>query len=66
MDGAGDVAVKQGWMCCVAGPRDVHSLGLLPDCTVVVLLGSFPSSVSWGTARAALTEAASGLVAVLR
>jgi hypothetical protein len=66
VDGAGDVAVKQGWMCCVAGEREVHSLGVLPDGTVVVLLGTFPSSVSWDTARAALTRAASGLVAVLR
>jgi hypothetical protein len=66
VDGAGDVAVKQGWMCCVRGERQVHSLGVLPDGTVVVLLGTFPSSVSWGTARAALTRAASGLVAVLR
>ena len=58
----GEVAVKQGWMCCVDGQRQLHSAGVLPDGTVVVLLGEFPEEVPWDTARAALDEAARGVV----
>ncbi|MEU2349166.1 LppW family protein [Modestobacter sp. NPDC049651] len=61
VDGDGDVAVKQGWMCCVDGRRDLHSVGLLPDGTAVVLLGRFPESTSWATARTALDRAARGV-----
>jgi hypothetical protein len=52
-------------MCCVAGTRQLHSSGALPDGTAVVLLGQFPATVSWGAARAALDEAASGVVQAL-
>ncbi|SDF97490.1 hypothetical protein SAMN05660662_3993 [Blastococcus aurantiacus] len=55
-------AVKQGWMCCVDGHRQLHSAGLLPDGTAVVLLGEFPEEVPWDTARSALDAAARGVV----
>ncbi|WP_222192674.1 serine hydrolase [Modestobacter italicus] len=59
----GGVAGKQGWMCCVAGQRHLHSAGVLGDGRTVVLLGEAPSSVSWTRARRALDEAAAVLVA---
>jgi hypothetical protein len=65
VDSAGDVAVKQGWMCCVSGTRQLHSAGVLADGTVVVLLGEFPARVSWGAAAAALDDAARDVVAAL-
>ena len=58
----GEVAVKQGWMCCVDGQRQLHSAGVLPDGTAVVLLGEFPEEVPWDTARSALDAAALGVV----
>jgi hypothetical protein len=54
----GTVAAKQGWMCCVDGTRQLHSAGVLPGGQVVVLLGDFPTSTSWATARVALDSAA--------
>jgi hypothetical protein len=65
LDADADIAVKQGWVCCAAGTRQLHSSGALPDGTAVVLLGQFPATVSWGAARAALDEAASGVVQAL-
>jgi hypothetical protein len=59
----GPVAAKQGWMCCVAGRRHLHSAGVLPDGRVVVLLAEFPASASWATAARALDDAAAALVA---
>ncbi|MGY5886027.1 serine hydrolase [Modestobacter lacusdianchii] len=59
----GEVAVKQGWMCCVAGQRHLHSAGVLGDGRVVVLLGEAASWVSWARVRQALDEAAAVLVA---
>ena len=32
----GEVAVKQGWMCCVRHSRYLHSTGVLPDGTLVM------------------------------
>ena len=58
----GEIAVKQGWMCCVEGHRQLHSAGVLPDGTAVVLLGEFPEEVPWDTARSALDAAARGVV----
>ncbi|PZA18879.1 LppW family protein, partial [Modestobacter versicolor] len=52
--GAGPVAAKQGWMCCVDSRRQLHSAGVLADGRVVVLLGDFPSGTGWAEARAAL------------
>ena len=63
--GTAGVAAKQGWMCCVDGRRQLHSAGVLPDGTVVVLLGDFPASTSWGRARAALDSAAGALLGAL-
>ena len=57
-DGTG---AKQGWMCCVDGRRQLHSAGTLPDGSVVVLLGDFPSSTSWSAARTALDTAAAAV-----
>jgi membrane protein DedA with SNARE-associated domain len=56
--GTGGAAAKQGWMCCVDDRRQLHSAGVLDDGRVVVLLGDFPSSVSWSQAAAALDTAA--------
>jgi len=61
--GAGTVAAKQGWMCCVDATRQLHSAGVLSDGQVVVLLGDFPTGTSWTQARAALDAAAQAVVA---
>ncbi|MGY1722359.1 serine hydrolase [Blastococcus sp. SYSU DS0533] len=53
-------AVKQGWMCCVAGDRHVHSVGVIGR-KVVVLLSEVPATVGWDAARAALDAAAAQL-----
>ena len=58
----GAVAAKQGWMCCVAATRQLHSAGVLPDGRVVVLLGDFPSSTGWAAAATALDAAAAAVV----
>ncbi len=60
---AGALAAKQGWMCCVAGQRHLHSVGVLGDGRTVVLLGEAPSSASFAQLRRALDEAAAVLVA---
>ncbi len=52
-----DVAVKQGWMCCVGGLRHVHSVGVVGR-TVVVLLAEVPRRVGYDPLREALGEAA--------
>jgi hypothetical protein len=57
------VAAKQGWMCCVARRRQLHSAGTLADGRTVVLLGDFPLRTSWARARAALDEAAAVVTA---
>ncbi|MFW3171344.1 LppW family protein [Geodermatophilus sp. CPCC 206100] len=59
----GRAGVKQGWMCCVDGRRQLHSAGVLPDGRVVVLLGDFPTSTTWDRARAALDGAAAAVLA---
>ena len=53
-------AVKQGWMCCVRGQRQLHSVGVVGS-RVVVLLSEVPRSVPDDAARAALTAAAAAL-----
>jgi hypothetical protein len=53
-------AVKQGWMCCLAGKRHLHSVGVIDD-RVVVLLSEVPRSVSYDEGRAALTAAAAAI-----
>jgi Beta-lactamase enzyme family len=53
-------AVKQGWMCCVAGNRHLHSVGVVGH-RVVVLLSEVPRSVGYDAARAALSAAAAAL-----
>jgi beta-lactamase class A len=58
-----DVAVKQGWMTGADDARQLHSVGVLADGTVAVLLGEFPASTSWADARAALDAAAAAVVA---
>ncbi|MGY1832458.1 serine hydrolase [Geodermatophilus sp. SYSU D01180] len=63
--GGTGVAAKQGWMCCIDGRRQLHSAGVLPSGTVVVLLGDFPAGTSWGRARAALDSAAAAVRATL-
>ncbi|MCZ2816278.1 serine hydrolase [Modestobacter sp. VKM Ac-2984] len=62
--GAADpVAAKQGWMCCVDSRRQLHSVGVLADGRVAVLLGDFPTGTSWSEARAALDSVAQAVVA---
>ncbi|SNS11739.1 hypothetical protein SAMN06893096_10289 [Geodermatophilus pulveris] len=55
-------AVKQGWMCCLAGQRHLHSVGVV-DGRVVVLLSEVRSSVGWAAAAAALDTAAAAVPA---
>jgi hypothetical protein len=57
-----DVAVKQGWMCCVDGNRHVHSVGIVGG-TAVVLLSEVDADIGYDAARAALTAAAGALPA---
>lgn len=60
--GTGDgTSVKQGWMCCVASTRQLHSGAVLPDGRYATLLGEFPSSTSWASAAAALDAAAAAV-----
>ncbi|NEK56671.1 serine hydrolase [Geodermatophilus sabuli] len=56
----GTPAVKQGWMCCVAGNRHLHSVGVI-DQRVVVLLSEVPRTVGYDAARAALDTAAAAI-----
>jgi hypothetical protein len=56
----GRPAVKQGWMCCVAGKRHLHSVGVVGH-RVVVLLSEVPRDVGYDQARAALTAAAGAI-----
>lgn len=56
----GEVAAKQGWMCCVAGMRQLHSVGVR-DGEVLVLLGEMPAAVDEAAARARLDAAAAAL-----
>ncbi|MFQ1003316.1 serine hydrolase [Modestobacter sp. SSW1-42] len=56
-------AVKQGWMCCVAGQRQLHSAGVLPDGRVVVVLAEAPTATSWAALVRAVDEATAALVA---
>lgn len=55
-------AVKQGWMCCLAGQRHLHSVGVV-DRRVVVLLSEVPAAVGWERARAVLDAAAAAVPA---
>lgn len=54
-------AAKQGWMCCVASTRQLHSVGYVGD-EVVVLLGEVPASTRWDVAAAGLDAAAAALL----
>ncbi|SDE53591.1 hypothetical protein SAMN05660485_00990 [Blastococcus fimeti] len=56
----GTVAAKQGWMCCVAGMRHLHSAGVR-DGRVVVLLSEVPAAIPEADARARLDTAAAAL-----
>ncbi|MGY1839839.1 MULTISPECIES: LppW family protein [unclassified Modestobacter] len=56
-------AVKQGWMCCVDGRRHLHSVGVLADGRIAVLLSEAPTSSTWAQLRRAVDDAAAALVA---
>lgn len=56
-------AAKQGWMCCVDGTRQLHSVGVV-DGWVVVLLGEMPTWIGWNAGRAALDSAAVAMLTV--
>ena len=58
--GSPQVAVKQGWMCCVGGSRHLHSVGVVGT-RVVVLLSEVPRATSYDDARGALTDAAAAI-----
>ena len=64
-DRAATVAAKQGWMCCAAGTRQLHTAGVLPGGQVAVLLGDFPVGTSWSRARTALDDAAAAVRAAV-
>ncbi len=53
-------AVKQGWMCCVGGNRHLHSVGVVGS-RVVVMLSKVPRAMSYDSARAALSAAATAI-----
>jgi hypothetical protein len=55
-------AVKQGWMCCVAGERHLHSAGVIGR-TVVVLLSEVPDGVGYDRVARALSATAARLPA---
>lgn len=46
-------AAKQGWMCCIGGTRQLHTVGVVGpgDRFVVALLTTSPSSWGWDAAR---------------
>jgi hypothetical protein len=54
------VAAKQGWMCCVAGSRHLHSAGV-DGGRVVVLLSEVPVALGDTAARARLDAVAAAL-----
>jgi len=56
----GAIAAKQGWMCCVDGARDLHSVGVV-DGEVVVLLSRTSTGAGWDVGRAAVDAAAAAL-----
>jgi hypothetical protein len=56
----GAVAAKQGWMCCPAGMRHLHSAGIR-DGRVVVLLSETPAAAGEAAARARLDAVAAAL-----
>lgn len=59
--GATATAAKQGWMCCVAGTRHLHSAGYVGD-EVVVVLGEVPTAAGWDVARAGVDAATAALL----
>ena len=60
--GTGQAAVKQGWMCCLAGTRQLHSIGVVGG-RAVVLLGEFPAGTRWTAAVGRLDAAARAVLA---
>jgi hypothetical protein len=56
-------AVKQGWMCCVDDLRHLHSVGVLPDGRVVVVVAEAPTSTSWSVLTRSVDDTAAALVA---
>ncbi|MCZ2829934.1 hypothetical protein O2W14_13930 [Modestobacter sp. VKM Ac-2986] len=56
-------AVKQGWMCCVDDLRHLHSVGVLPDGRVVVVVAEAPAWTSWSVLTRSVDETAAALVA---
>jgi Beta-lactamase enzyme family len=52
--------VKQGWMCCIGGKRQLHSVAVIGQ-QVVVLLSEVPRGVSYAAASAALDRAAAAV-----
>ncbi len=61
----GRPAVKQGWMCCVADQRHLHSVAVAGT-TVLVMLSEVPQEVGYDRARRRLDAAAEAAVAALR
>jgi hypothetical protein len=60
----GRPAVKQGWMCCVAGQRHLHSVAVTGT-TVMVLLSEVPREVGYDRAGRRLDAAAGAAVGAL-
>ncbi|MGI8721272.1 MAG: hypothetical protein ACR2JG_03495 [Geodermatophilaceae bacterium] len=55
-----NAAVKQGWMCCLDGVRNVHSTAVLGEHNryVVVILTQYPPSLPWEHGLTTTTEIA--------
>ncbi len=63
-----NAAVKQGWMCCLDGVRNVHSTAVLGerDRYVVVILTQYPPSLPWEHGLTTTTEVARLVLGELR
>lgn len=55
-----NAAVKQGWMCCLDGVRNVHTTAVLGDQEryVVVILTQYPPELAWDYGLTITTEVA--------
>lgn len=62
-----DAAVKQGWMCCLDGVRQVHSTAVVGDDDryVIVILTQYSPMLSWEHGQSTATEVARLVLAEL-
>lgn len=64
---AAGAAVKQGWMCCLDGVRNVHSTAVVgaDDRYVVVILTQFSPTLPWSYGQTTTTDVAGLVLAAL-